>query len=95
MGTMISMTKYVIIIKAMKKNTLIHIYLQCTSISGECARRIVKALQHNNTLQWLTLNYHYPEDVKERIKLLVKEVNEKRESRNCKVKLRVRLYEPS
>ena len=77
------------IIMAMKKNnSLVRLYMQGNPISGECAQLIVQALQHNNTLQLLWLP-RYSDDVKERIRLSAEEVNKKRESRNCQVKLEV------
>ena len=77
---------YYAIIMAMKKNTsLVELCMKDNQISGECALLIAEALQHNNTLQLLRLPY-YSDDV-ERIRLLAEEVNKKRESRNCHVKL--------
>ena len=58
-------------------------------ISGECAQLIVQALQYNNTLQQLYLNIGYPYDVKEKIRSLKEEVNKKRETRGCQVKLTI------
>ena len=75
------------IIMAMKKNTsLVELRMFDNPISGECAQLIVQALQHNNTLQRLILP-KYSDGVKERIRLSAEEVNKKRESRNCQVKL--------
>ena len=77
---------------AMKKNTsLVELYMKGNRISGECARLIVEALQHNNTLQLLWLP-SYSDDVEERIRLSAKEVNKKRESRNCQEKLEIQFY---
>ena len=72
---------------AMKINTsLVTLYMHDNPISGECAQLIVRALRYNDTLQLLWLpDYSY--DVRERIRLSAKEVNKKRESRNCQVKL--------
>ena len=78
------------IIMAMKKNTsLVKLTMYHNPISGECAQLIVQALQHNSSLQHLGLQYDYPEDVKEKIGILAEEVNKKRESRECQVKLRL------
>ena len=78
------------IIMAMKKNTsLVKLAMYRNPISGECAQLIVQALQHNSTLQHLGLHYNYPEDVKERITSSAEEVNKKRESYDCQVKLKL------
>ena len=72
-----------VIIMAMKKNTsLVELNIRHNpiAISGECAQLIVQALQYNNTLQQLYLNDGYPDDVKEKIRSLEKEVNKKRET---------------
>ena len=75
------------IIMAMKKNTsLVRLDMEGNPISEECTQLIVEALQHNNTLQLLWLPY-YSKDAKKRIRLSVEEVNKKRESRECQVKL--------
>ena len=80
------------IIMAMKKNTsLVDLTMKSNQISGECAQLIVQSLQHNNTLQELRLS-DYCEHVKKRIKLSTEEVNKKRESRECQVKLIVHYY---
>ena len=74
---------------AMKKNTsLVELYMSGNPISGECSQLIVQALQHNNTLQELVLPYYF-EDVRKRIRSSAKEVNKKRESCQCQVKLNV------
>ena len=74
---------------AMKNNTsLVKLYMYGNPISGECAQLVVQALQHHNTLQELWLP-SYSNDVKERIRLSAEEVN-KRRSRNCQVKLKIR-----
>ena len=74
------------IIMAIKKNTsLVRLYMYNNPISGECAQLIVQALQYNNTLQRLNLNY-YPDDVMQKITSL-QEVNKKRETHGCQVKL--------
>ena len=80
------------IIMAMKKNTsLVELYMENNPINGGCAQLIVEALQHNNTLQLLDLPF-YSDDVRERIRLSAKEVDKKRESRNCLVKLEIRFH---
>ena len=77
------------IIIAIKKNTsLIKLKMYNNPISGECAQLIVQALQHNNTLQQLNLK-NYPDDVKEKIRSLQEEVNKKRETHGCQVKLQI------
>jgi len=74
----------------MKKNSsLVQLSMSGNSISSECAQLIVEALQHNNTLQVLQLP-HYSDDGEERIRSSAEEVNKKRESRNCQVKLEIR-----
>ena len=74
---------------AMKKNTsLVELFMHDNPISEKCAQLIVESLQHNHTLQILWLPY-YPEDAMKRIRLLVEEVNKKRESRECQVKLNI------
>ena len=78
------------IIMAMKKNTsLVQLYMHGNPISEKYAQLIVEALQHNNTLQKLCFSLDYSEDIKERIRLSVEEVNKKRESRECQVKLEI------
>ena len=78
------------IILAIQKNTsLIKLVMFGNSISEECALLIVQALQHNNTLQLLVLSC-YSDDAKKRIRSLAEDVNRKRESHNCQVKLKIR-----
>ena len=78
---------------AMKKNTsLVQLMIGCNPISEECAQLIVQALQYNNTLQELWLNYDYHDDVQEKIRSLQEEVNKKRETRGCQVKLEIYFY---
>ena len=80
------------IIMAMKKNnSLVELDMYGNPISGECAQIIVQVLQHNNTLQRLWLP-RYSDDVKEMIRLSTEEVNKKRRSRNCQVKLEILFY---
>ena len=81
------------IIMAIKKNaSLVRLYMSSNPISGECAQLIVQALQHNNTLQWLHLKKNYPDDVKEKIRSLQKEVHKKRQTHGCQVKLVINFY---
>ena len=76
------------IIMAMKKNTsLVELYMYNNPISGECAQLVVQALQYNNILQELWLNDDYPYDVNMKIRSLQEEVNKKRETHGCQVKL--------
>ena len=78
-----------VIATTMKTNTsLIWLGMSVSKISGETAQHLAQALQHNNTLQGLRLP-SYAEDVKKIIRLLVEEVNEKRESRGCQTKLNI------
>ena len=68
------------IIMAMKKNTsLVGLSMKINPISGDQAQLIIQALQQNKTLQWLQFS-SYTHDVREKIRLLVEEVNDKRES---------------
>ena len=78
------------IIMAMKRNTsLLKLSMVYNPISEECALLIVQALEHNNTLQRLQLNHSYPQDVKEKIRLSVEEINKKRKSSQCQVMLKI------
>ena len=75
------------IIMVMKKNTsLVALNMHHNPISGKCAQFIIQALQYNNTLQELDLN-DYPDDVMQNIRSLKVEVNKKRETHGCQVKL--------
>ena len=75
---------------ALKKNTsLVELWMYHNPISGECAQLITQALHDNSTLQLLSLPL-YPEDVKEKIRVSAKEVNKKRESCECQVKLEIK-----
>ena len=77
------------IIMAMKKNTsLVVLCMKINQISGDQAQLIIQALQQNSTLQWLRFS-SYTRDVREKIRLLVEEVNSKRENRGCQVKLEI------
>ena len=79
------------IIMAMKKNTsLVELNMSRNPISGECAQLIVQALQYNNTLQLLCINYGYHDDVKGKIRSLEEEINKKRKTHGCLVKLEIR-----
>ena len=78
------------IITAIKKNSsLVELHMEGNRITGECAELIVKTLQQNNTLQKLKLDYYYDDHVKKRIRLLAEEINKKRESHECQVKLKI------
>ena len=78
------------VIMAMKKNTsLVELFMHDTRISGEYAQLIVEGLKDNNTLQKLYLCFGYQHYIKEGIRLSVEEVNKKRESCNCQVKLEI------
>ena len=82
-----------VIIMAMKKNTsLVKLYMHSNPISRECAQLIVQALQYNNTLQQLWLNIGYPYGIKKKIRSLGEEVNKKRETCGCQVKLTIDFY---
>ena len=78
------------IVMAMKKNTsLVELHMEGNRISGECAQIIAQALQHNNILQKLKFFDYFDDHIKKRIKLSAEEVNKKRESRQCQVKLKI------
>ena len=82
------------IIMAMKNNTsLVGLYMYDNPISEKCVQLIVEALQHNNTLQILWLPYGYSENTRKRIILLAEEVNKKRESCECRVKLEINYWD--
>ena len=77
---------------AMKKNTsLVELFMHGNPFSKECAQLIAEALQYNNTLQLLWLPY-YSEEANKRIKLSIEEVNKKRESCECQVKLEINYW---
>ena len=78
------------IIMAMKNTSLVELHMLSNPISAECAQLIIQAIQSNNNLRILQLPY-YSEDVRKRIALLSREVNKKRESHGCQVKLSVYL----
>ena len=78
------------IIMALKKNaSLVELWMYHNPISGEYAQLITRALYDNSTLQLLSLPL-YPQDIKEKIRLTAEEVNKKRESRECQVKLEIK-----
>ena len=77
------------IIMAMKKNTSLVELDMYNPISGECAQLIVEALQYNNSLQQLGLNSDYSDDVKGKIRSLKEEINKKRTTHGCQVKLQI------
>lgn len=72
-----------------KNNFLVELDLKSNPISGECAQLLVQTLHHNNTLQELSFNKDYPGDVKEKNRLLQKEIKKKRETCGCQVKLKI------
>ena len=76
----------------MKENTsLVRLVMNTDDVKVYDAQQIVEAFQLNNTLQEVHLNWwSYPKDVKEKIILLQDEVNKKRETRGCQVKLSVK-----
>ena len=76
------------IIIAMKNTSLVKLFMHHNSISAKYAQLIVEALKQNNTLQQLRLP-DYSQDAKEKIRLLVEEINKKRESCECQVKLEI------
>ena len=80
------------IIMAMKNTSLAYLHIFHNRISGECAQLIVEALQYNNTLRGLGLNYDYPNDIKKKITSLAEEVNKKRETHGCQVKLKISFW---
>jgi len=80
---------YDTVIMALKKNTsLVELWMYVSPVSEERAQLIIQALQQNDTLQCLHL-LHYPRAIKKKIRLSAEEVNKKRESRECQVKLEV------
>ena len=80
------------IVMAMRNNTsLVELEMHGNQISSKCAQQIVQALQHNNALQKLRLPFKYSEDVKRRIISSAEEINKKRKSCGCQVKLTVYL----
>ena len=74
------------IVMAMKMNTSLIGLALYSPISGECAQFVVEALQYNDTLHQLHLISGYPEM---KITSLEEEVNRKRETRGCRVKLHI------
>lgn len=79
---------YDVISVMMKENTSLSlIWIPTNEVSAEDAQQTVKALHLNNTVHTVYLSPSYPEDVKEKIMLLQHDINKKRESRGCQVKL--------
>ena len=73
-----------VIVMAIKKNaSLVKLYMHDIPIRGESAAIIVKALEHNSTLQTLCLPFGYDQEIMEKIASLAEEVNKKRESCKC------------
>ena len=82
-----------VIAAKMKENTsLVCLDMNTDDVKVYDAQQIVEAFQLNNTLQEVHLNWSYPKDVKEKIILLQDEVNKKRETRGCQVKLSVKFF---
>ena len=82
-----------VISAAMKENTsLVRLVMNTWDIRVDIAQDIIKALNHNNTLQELTL-YPYSSDIMEEFVLLKNEVNTNRENRGCQIKLNVTFSE--
>ena len=77
------------IVMALQKNTsLVRLWLNHNPISGLCAQCIVQALHNNHTLQQLCLP-GYQQDIKDKIRLSVREINEKRQAYECQSKLEI------
>ena len=77
-----------VITTALQRNScLVALYMYNNPLSGEAIINIVQCLEVNNTIQLLGLPY-CPQDIQENIKSL-QEVNKKRESRGCLVKLAI------
>ena len=78
------------IANAMKKNTsLVELLMHDMSIRGESIDVIIEALKHNSTLQHLYLPFRLDQDTKDKVRLLVEEVNQRRENCQCQVKLEI------
>ena len=78
------------IANAMKKNTsLVELLMHDMPVRGESINVIIEALKHNNTLQHLYLPFRLDQDTKDKVRLLVEEVNQKRENCQCQVKLEI------
>ena len=76
-----------VIATTINNNTsLVRLRMSGNKITGEAAQRLLQAIQHNDTLQWLVLP-HYTEDVWKRIRSLQEEINKNRESRGYQTKL--------
>ena len=77
---------------AMERNShLVTLSMHGNPLTGEAIVNIVNSLKGNNTLSrlWLPI---YPEDIKKIISSLQEVINEKRESRECQVKLIISYY---
>ena len=81
----------VAIIMAMMTNTSLNLLYMCgdSKVSEGHAQLLVQTLQHNNTLEWLSLPIATTKDVKLYINLLVEEVNVIRKDRGCEETLHV------
>ena len=80
-----------VITTALQKNScLVTLYTYNNPLSSEAIRSIVQCLKVNNTLQDLWL-FKCPQEIQENITSLQEDVNQKRESRGCQVKLKINL----
>ena len=81
------------IIMAMKTNTSLNVLRMYShsKVSRGHAQLIIQALQHNNTLEWLSLPTANTKDIKLTINSLVEEVNMIRKGRGCEKTLHVLL----
>ena len=74
---------------ALERNScLVTLYMDNNTLTGEAIVNIVNSLEGNNTLAELWLP-KCPEDNKKTINSLQEDINEKRESRGCQVKLSI------
>ena len=71
-----------------RNSCLVNLYMDRNPLTGEAIVNIVNGLKGNNTLArlWLPI---CPEDIQKRISCLREDINEKRESRGCQVKLSI------
>ena len=75
---------------ALERNScLVRLFMYHNPLTGEAIVNIVNSLKGNNTLAVLWLS-KCPEDIKKTISCLQEDINEKRESRGCQVKLSIR-----
>ena len=75
---------------AMKKNTsLVELSMYNNPVGLKCIQLVIQALQHNSTLKWLSLDSYYRAN--KNIILLQEEVNNKRETHGCQVKLQLNI----